>query len=231
MVDQVAGLIGGKTNPNTRDKAIQALDRAADRLNSFGIFLYRLKEETYDSLTADQQTLDKPSDWGWPTHTAGAYDSDGDIVARITWVQWDEYRGMVSGDDTLGTPVYLSLRGLEDGIYLWPYVDTDEVASIRIPYYARVQRPSEASEIALLPETREALIAGGEFLVMKARYAKLPNVWQPYRMDFERAATAALGASKRWLTAAYQAAYPELAGSLPSIATPMNPGTVYIKVN
>jgi hypothetical protein len=161
---------------------------------------------------------------------AGVYHSDGTLLARLEWKTWDIYKGLTGPTDSVGTPVILSQKGIEDGLQVFPAIDPAAFTTIKIPYYARIRRPSEASELLMLPETREALIAGGEFMVMRFRYAKFPNIWGSFRDDFERTCEAAIGASKRWLGAAHMAAYPEEAGSLPSGATPLNPGTVYIRI-
>ena len=72
MVGEVADLVGGSDDPEIKAKALKLLDRAADRLNLAGIYLYRRKTVTYDQngsgdldLTNGDTSLNLPSDWAW----------------------------------------------------------------------------------------------------------------------------------------------------------------------
>ena len=67
MVQDVADLIGGAGDPDVRAKAIRMLDRAADRMNASGVYLFRRKEASFTSFTNGQSTLTPPSDWAFAT--------------------------------------------------------------------------------------------------------------------------------------------------------------------
>ena len=234
MIGEVAALIGGADDSRTRERAQFALDRAADRMNMAGTFLFRRKENTFTSFTAAQATLALPSDWGWPEQPAYALDSGGDIIQRVEWKTWDLLRRRLADDSDTGVPEFLSiLSELDSLIYVAPKIDTASVTSIRVPYFAKIQRISEATSIALSPEAREALITGGEFFAMRYRYAKFPQVWRPFQDDFYRAIAGARAAANRWLAQAFSTAVPEVFGSLSTGGdsnASLNPPNVFIRV-
>ncbi len=66
-----------------------------------------------------------------------------------------------------------------------------------MPYYARVQRISEATTVSLLPEAREALLAGGEFMAMREKFKDKPNIWGMFESDFYRMVSGAKAAARR----------------------------------
>ncbi len=239
MVDEVASLIGGQLNAATRDRALRFLDRAADRINMAGTFLYRRAEVTYDSgdaeWVADADQFVLPADWGWPTDAAYSFDPDGTKITRIEWQPWDLFRSLGVDDDTTGAPKYASLRSEKDAValFIWPKLDVGETGKMIFTYIARVQRPSEVSSLIILQETREALISGGEYFAARWRYLKQPNVWRPLYKEFLDTIDGAKAAANRNLQANHMSIYPEESGSLPfgSGFEVLNPNTVYIRVS
>ena len=219
MIGEVAGLVGGSTTPQARSKAITCLDRAADRLNMEGVFLYRkltISYPTSGSFSDGDRTLSFPSDWGWPTDPILAFDSDTQLLGRIEWKNWEEFNLQVIDPTQTGTPAYASIKNEKEGlIYLVPAIDASEVDTIVFSYFGRVQRPSEEDgDLLLTAETREALIAGGEFFIMRYRYAKFPRIWESFYDDFQRAMDGAIAANNRWIEATHPSAVPELEGVL-----------------
>lgn len=222
MIDEVAGLVGGSDDPGTRQKAIRALDRAADWVNMSGVLMYRRTEQTYDSLTSNQTTLERPADWGWPDMGARAYNAAGDLISTLEWLDWDTFQGLISGTANRDSiPKYLSMRSdFEGNIFLFPFVDPTLVDRIEIPYIRRIERLSETNEVLATPETREALIVGGEAFVMRHRYARSPNVWMPFWRHFTNAITLAKGAADRYRQVVFTGARPDEDGRIgPSAST------------
>ena len=238
LVDEVASLIGGQGNPDTRNRALRFLDRAADRMNMSGTFLYRRAEKTYDSTDASwaesAETFALPSDWGWPMDAAYAYESGGAKIRRIEWKSWDVFRGLGSDSSLTGAPAYASIRSEKDtqALFIWPKLSITDVDHFVLTYIGRVQRPSEVTSLAILPETREALITGGEYFAARWRYLKNPSIWGPMRKEFLDAIDGARAAANRNLHANHMALYPELVGSLPfgSGFDVINPSTTWFKV-
>jgi hypothetical protein len=218
MIDSVARSMGGADDPDARVEAQKYLDRASDRINMKGVFMFRQQEHSY-TTSSDPAFVDgdayvsKPSDWGWPMDAAYAYDSGGDIIQKLLWLTWENFLIQQGNTSDTSCPQYLSMQSpLDDGIYFAPAIAAGDVTTIRVPYWARVQRISESSTISLLPETREALISGGTALYMKDRYAKAPNVWRPHMADFEDMTVGAINASTRWLSAVQHSIFPDLDG-------------------
>jgi hypothetical protein len=212
MIGEVASLVGGEQDPAARAMALAKLDRAADRLNASGIFMFMRKTETYDSLVASQETLDLPADWGWPCDPADVYDAGGNLIKRMEWTLWDTYRATII-DPYDAVPSIISLRSeLDETASIFPRVDAGSVGSIQLNYWARIQRPSEAEYLSLLPEAREALITVANFLATQHRYLKSPAVWEPMRRDAFNMVELAKGAAQRWLGACHLTIYPELSG-------------------
>ncbi len=210
MVGEVADLVGGSEDPEVRSKAIKLLDRAADRLNLSGVFLYRRKVVEYDQngtgdldLTEGDTTITLPSDWGWPEKGVFALDSNGDKHKEIMWLSWEtftELTGNTSGAS--GIPEAISIRNeIENLAHVWPPIKTadGDVDRLQVPYFARILRPSEVSDANLLAskETIEALITGGEALMMRFRHKNQPQIWIPFMNDFKVAAHQAKAAAHR----------------------------------
>jgi len=212
MIGEVASLVGGEEDPLTRAKALVLLDRAADRMNMAGVFMFARKIATYDSLTASQATLDLPADWGWPTDPADVYDTSGNLIKRLEWKTWDIFKAVsISSHD--GVPSLISMLSTIDGsAYIFPHIDVGSVGSIQLNYWMRVQRPSEHAEISILPEAREAMITTANFLMAQYRYLKYPNIWRPMQEDAFNTIEGAKAASNRWLGTTHPAAYPDLSG-------------------
>lgn len=197
MVGEVAGLVGGDDSPSAQAKALAFLDRAADTMNAAGVYLFRLKEEPY-TPSSGATTINLPTDWGWPTDPFTLYDSASRVKGMVEWVPWEYFRAAAQDTSRNGVPSIASVKSEhDDTASIHPPVDTAQVSTMKVCYYARVQRPSEVEEIYLTPETREALIAGGEFYMMRYRYKHQANVWMPFERLFLHAIDRAKGAAAR----------------------------------
>lgn len=239
MVGIVASLVGGENDPQARADAITALDRAADRMNMAGVYLWRRQSNTWSAsgsgdndLTTGDTTLTKPADWGWPTREAIIRDSNSNVIGRPKWVMWDLFTRRLKAPNN-AIPSLLSMRSeLEDEIYIWPYIDTAALDTIELFYLGRIQRPSETTTMLLQPETREALITGGQFFLTQYRYLQRPAIWRPMQDDFHLTIAGAKAAADRWTVATQHAIIPDLEGSyeeLYSSSGSYTPGQVYIK--
>jgi len=196
MVGEVAGLIGGDDDPDARGKAIVELDRAIARLNQVGIFLYRTQRKTY-TLVEDQATLDLPTDFAWPADPIVGIRANKTQTV-MAWVPWQEFRLRSDDSTKKGGPEVISILAEEDDVaHIFPKVQLSAVTSIEMTYYRRLQSLSEATEIFITRETREAIITGGEALTMRYRFKDQPRVWEPFMRDFERQMTLAKGAAGR----------------------------------
>lgn len=183
MVSEVAGLLHEEDDPNIRTKALASLDRAADRMNSRGLYVYARTQATYDTLVSGQTTLPLPTDWGWPMNPVQVFSSDGALTGIVEWMNWDEFgRRKISGS-LVGNPYYISIMdGTVLEAHLYPTIG-DGTATIIVPYARRIPRPSTSDELLILPETREALITWGQALILQYRYPDKPGVWQPMLAD------------------------------------------------
>jgi hypothetical protein len=211
MVGEVAGLVGGKDDPEVKAKAIKLLDRAADRLNLAGVYLYRRKIVTYDQagsgdldLTNGDTSLTLPSDWAWPEKDAYALNSDGDAVGKLTWVGWDVYQAYALRDTTNaeGIPTLISIRNELDALaYVWPPIKTgnSDVDTLQVTYFARLLRPSEVTDSNLYAtqETAEALISMGQALMMQFRHKNQPSLWIPFAKEAKEVFRQAKAAAHR----------------------------------
>lgn len=195
LVQEIVSLVGGQDDEELVEKARVLIDRAADEMNTAGVYLHQFKEVTYtaavDYPTA-QATLPLPSDWGWPEGRIAIYTGDSPVFHRFAnWVDWHtflKYRTKTAvSDNSDGKPKIAAMKSeLDDEVHLYPYPDPDEASQIIIPYFSRISRPSEAALLFITPEIREALIIGGQAKIMQYRHAKLPNVWRPWVDHFER---------------------------------------------
>ena len=236
MIQEVSDLIGGSGDADVREKAIRMLDRAADRMNSAGVYLFRRKENTFSGFTSGQSTLAFPSDWAWATDPMVAYDAAGNAIQIIEWKTWEIYRMQLqtSGNaaNVTSVPAFAtSLNELEALIYLYPYIDTAKVATIKGTYFARIVRISEVSDgnVYLSPECRECLITGGQAMMMRQRFMTKPAIWDPMMKDFEKQMIIAKSAAFRQQQVEHMAASPNESGSLTtSIYTPGPRVTVYL---
>jgi hypothetical protein len=217
MVDLVAGLMGRPDDPATRHKALLYLDRAADRLNMRGVLLYKITEVSYTDFTDGQQSLDLPINWGWPADSAAVYDPDDNLIGKLHWVQWDNLRYSVNDPaSNAGVPKRIAFRHQGDAkLFVSPPIDPDSIGSLIVPYMQRCERPSDSEDIVITPETREALITGGEAFATRYRYAKYPNIWRPMMEEFDRCVEGAIIASQRWLNAAQLSIYPDFGQGVP----------------
>jgi hypothetical protein len=234
MVQEVADLVGGSDDVDIREKAMRMLDRAADRMNSAGVFLFRRKENAFTSFTTGQSTLALPSDWGWATDPMVAYDTLGNTLQVIEWKTWEIYRSLLQTtvQNITGVPNFASLLSEMDAlIYLYPYIDSAKVTTIKATYFARILRISEVSDgnVFLSPEGRECLITGGQAMMMRQRFLTKPAIWEPMMQDFDRQITLAKSAAFRQQQAEHISARPDEAGGLATgVFTPGPRVTVYL---
>lgn len=217
MIEEVLATIGGEGNNDERELAMRALDRATDRLNAHGLEMFRVVEATYDSLAQGQTSLDLPSQWAWPYDHPIAYDASDQMIHKMQWLTWGVFNGSrarLSGDN--GVPQYCSIRdSIEDAkVHLYPYVDTNDVAKIIIPYHARVDRLSSVTNsfFVVTREIQEAIITGGIFFMMQKRYATRPDVLSQYLRDFEHQMENARCAAARYASNSHPSATPDLDG-------------------
>ena len=232
MIGEVAALIGGDDDPVAQERALAALDRAADRLNMSGLFLFRLGAEVEDAPTASQSTISIPSDWGWPTDPSYASRADGTIINHIEWLAWDQFQQTKGGSSDAAVPAFAAIQNEFDQVaHVYPAIDTDEVDSVTLAYFTRILRPSEAADLYMTPETREALITGGQFFVLQFRYKDKPAIWQPYFKQFEITIQGARGAASRRQNAQHTWARPDESGHVGANTANVSPSRpVYLRL-
>jgi len=209
LVSEVAALLGQPDDPKVRSRALSALVRAAARMNARGIWFAARSQHTWtyaaspssdDEFGDDAQTLTLPDDWAWPARGGLIYDEDGNVLAEPSWTPWHVFRAYTTRntDSQSGTPKMLSVRSPEDGtVYVWPPIDGDTVKRIELPYFRRIATFTSQDTLFLTPESREALIAGGEFFLVKQRYRDNPAVVAAFWTDFQTAVSGAKAADAR----------------------------------
>jgi len=240
MISEVAELGGDPTDPDLRTKAIRALDRAADRLNMRGHWLFRRKTLTYSTtgsgdqlLSADDSTLTLPSDWAYGIDPIRVLGADSDLNRIGEWKSWAWLQGYKTDSDFSGVPSYFAIKSELDLVaHFYPSLDTSTTTAIEMTYVARVQRPSEASSLSITPETREALISGGMALFAQWRWVNMPQVWQPLLKDFYYNIKLARASTKRALGELHQTATVDEVADGPGHSDPFHPATsaTYIKL-
>lgn len=235
MVQEVADLIGGTDDLDIRTKAMRMLDRAADRMNAAGVYLFRRKEYSgFAAFTTGQSTLTLPSDFAWATDPAVAYNVQGNSVQNMEWKTWEIYRWLLqnTSQNNTGVPAYLTILNELDGIaYLYPYIDPAQCSSIKMTYFARIVRISEVSDgnVYLSPEGRECLITGGQAMMVRQRFLTKPAIWEPMMKDFDNLITLAKQAAYRNQQAEHISARPDESGNLSvNTFTPGPRATVYL---
>lgn len=235
MVQEVADLIGGTDDLDIRTKAMRMLDRAADRMNAAGVYLFRRKEYSgFAAFTTGQSTLTLPSDFAWATDPSIAYDVNGNAIQIMEWKTWEIYRMLLqqTSQNINSVPCFLSILNELDGIaYLYPYIDAAKTASIKMTYFARVVRLSEVSDgnVYLSPEGRECLITGGQAMMVRQRFLTKPAIWEPMMEDFDRLIRTCKQAAYRNQQAEHISAKPDESGNLASNTyTPGPRATVYL---
>jgi hypothetical protein len=214
LVGEVAAYVGGEADPVARDKALNMLDRAADRLNMFGIYLFTIREQDYTvtngDLVGNSVTVPMPDDFAWPVDPVEALDSDGVLKATLEWVAWNIFRHRVATQDptntnSAGIPTAISFPNVIDQtLHFWQPWKTSAAETLRVAYYARVQRPSEVQdqqEMRITPEAREAMLSMAVALIQQHRRQTQPEMWKPFMNDAERWLTRARGAAQRQQTA------------------------------
>jgi hypothetical protein len=213
LVTEVAGLLHEEDDPSVRTKALAALDRAADRMNSRGVYVYTRTQETYDSLVEGDSTVVLPSDFGWPMNPVQILDANNQVTGIVEWLNWDEFSRRQTYGVSSGKPYFISIL---DGSLLqatvYPAVGAGQVSKLVIPYARRIPRPSQSDQLLILPEVREALITGGQALILQYRYPDKPGVWQPMLADFIRQTQLAKASGARLNFAARPRARVDLMG-------------------
>ena len=234
MVQDVADLIGGAGDPDVRAKAIRMLDRAADRMNASGVYLFRRKEASFTSFTNGQSTLTPPSDWAFATDPMTCFDSLSRVNNVVEWKSWEIYRQqlVVSPTNINGVPSYATqLSEMDATIYLYPYIDSSKVSTIKATYFARILRISELTDanVYLTREAAECLVTGGMALMTQNRFLSKPAIWGPMMADFDRMIQATKQVAFRNQQAEHMGIRPDESGNLASsVYTPGPQATVFI---
>ncbi len=209
IVSEVAALLGQQDNPLARQEAMACLHRAAARMNAAGIWLsartvatwtYAASSPGETEFTDDAEVLSLPDDWAWPARGAKVYDEDGNVVKFPAWAPWFLFRSYTSRNTSSasGIPELLSIASPEDDeVHLWPPIDGDTVRRIEIPYFRRVAAFGSQDTLFLTPEMREALVAGGEYFVVKRKHRDNPAVVATFWRDFQEALRGARQAAAR----------------------------------
>lgn len=205
LIGEVAAYLGGEHDPLARSKAVSFLDRAADRLNAFGTFLFTRKEVVYTDISAGDTTVPIPSDFGWPVDPALTRKTSGIRTGGMTWPSYNTFRQVIATRDSSkvanrGTPRHITYKSeYDDNFEFWPPADMEEFDEMVVNYLAPVSRPSEVADqesVWLLAPVREVMLMGGIALMMQFRHRAQPNIWLPFMNDFER-----------WLSKARASAY------------------------
>ena len=81
MIAMTAALIGGQGDPEAEALALKYLDRASDRMNGKGVWLFGQKEKTYTATNVDftsgSSTVLLPSDFAWGMDGVRCMKNDG----------------------------------------------------------------------------------------------------------------------------------------------------------
>lgn len=195
MIQHLASFVGGEGDNEVRNMALRCLDRAADRLNTMGVHVWTKRQEAYTWSSGDASAA-LPTDWFCAAGSAWRVAADGSGPTEVLWMDWGDFSSYDLTSE--GSPKYISIRSdVYDGlIHYYPKVSAEAAGQIlRVPYYAKIQRPSEAADLYLYDIAREALLTGGTAFMLQWRYAQNPNIWMPYFADFERQGYAARAAS------------------------------------
>lgn len=201
MVAQVCNLIGGAENPEIYLRGKAALDMAAGQMNLAGIYLTGLKEKTWTSFTDGQSTVPFPSDMGWPYGPMLLLDENGKVKNRVTWKSYDHFRLEARNPTETNEPYFASILGeaIDQTVHLWPAFGSGKSAySLVMPYFTRIQRPSEANTLYVTDEIRQCLTLGGEAFIMRQRYLEQPAIWTPFWKTFLDAIPQAIASAGRW---------------------------------
>lgn len=199
LVDEICSVVGAPYDPEIRDKALKCLDRVATRLNVAGIYLQNLKEHKV-GLTKNQNyvSISGASNYGWPYGAPYVVATSSCCAASATvgylrWQPWERFKLL---DDNMATektttkwesPLYCSIQSevFDKKLYLYKVPCSSSSLAVHMPYFSKVQRPSEESTLTVSDEVYEALQSGAEAMLMRFKYASQPNVWQPMMQDFE----------------------------------------------
>jgi len=209
LISEVAALVGQQDDPKVREQALSCLTRAAARMNARGIWFAARSQHTWtyaaspssdDEFGDDAQTLTLPDDWAWPALGGLIYDSNGNVLVEPAWTPWNIFREYTTRntDAQSGTPEMLAIRSPEDGVvYLWPPIDGEKVDRIELPYFRRIATFTSQDTLFLTPESREALISGGEYFMVKRRYRTDTQMIATFFSDFQTALSGAKAADAR----------------------------------
>lgn len=193
-VDEVCEIVGVSVDPELRNKALRFLDRAATKLNLAGVHLNSIREYSIKATASQGHvSISGAPNWGWPYGDAYAISAGLATSAMkgvLRWEPWNRFR-QLDFDLTTKTaagqvPTTISIQSelFDKKAYLYP---TPSAANcyIHIPYFSKVQRPSEESTLLVSDETYEALIQGAQAMMMQYRHASSPQVWTPFMQVFE----------------------------------------------
>lgn len=187
LVTQVARAVGGESETEIRQQALDSINRVRIELNQHD---WRFMKRTDSPITlvdgtatySLQSTFRKPS-------YAGLIDSTG---ARIYDLLYAEDEVMVHQNPDMsstGMPVYYILRNdFNDGLVtLFPTPDANAAADWRlsIEYLARIGAISDSSDSIELPEeATNVLVIGGQAYILRERDRANPAsaiAWQDYQ--------------------------------------------------
>lgn len=205
LIGEVAAYLGGEDDPIARMKALSFLDRAADRMNAFGVFLFEQREEVYDSISSGDTTIAIPSNFGWPVDPVVARKTGGKVTRIMHWTGYHHFRQSIAGDTTSTTarsvPQFITYKSEYDTNFeFWPPANMDDFDEIALSYLSPIDRPSEVSNqaaVRLLAPVRESMLTGGIALMMQFRYQTQPALYKPHMDDFERWLTRARASATR----------------------------------
>lgn len=198
LIRVVLQIIGAPEDDNeARQLALDALDESADELHLGGQFYFNRKEQTYSAgvdYSDGDAHLDLPTDFAFPAARLRVNNVSGNLLNLATWVAWERFDNMIIDADRQGPTGACSIRSTQDEVfYVYPNLDTSSVGSIVLPYFAAVERPSEATTFTVPREIEHALKAGARAYIMRHRHSTNPNIYLPFQRD---AAIARLRASQ-----------------------------------
>jgi hypothetical protein len=238
MIGAAGSLMGFKNDPEFREEALKYLDRAADRMNAAGVWLFARKEKSYTSAAADfaagSTYVTTPNDFAWGSHGGRCLDASGNLVSQLEWLDWAVFKPLADNSPTrTGEPRYCSILNQFDAkVYVYPLFSST-VSSFKMPYFARITRPSEetGADLLLTAEAREAMLTGAEAFLMRWRHSAAPAIWKPFMDDFDDRIRIARSASHRQNQLLWSWAKPDEYGQIQTPYLDAPRGTVYIAIS
>ena len=215
MIKQVARVFGNENDPEAKANALDYLDRAADRMNMWGVYLFARRVKEYSIAAADiadgDTTFDFPADFAWPTDQCTAEDTAGELVGQPQWLAWEDFQRLGRQDANSSVPQALSYPNelgsstspestIDGKIHVFPAFGSGDFDKLTVAYFARIPRPSEvfdAENIRILPEAREAMLTSAVALAAQTRHLTKPNIWVPMLKEAEGWFTRAKAAAQR----------------------------------